>query len=559
MKIEELDSKLKKRVAIGFALILLFLGSSLLISKKISGIVEGRIYDYLDQQDSLLYNVSFKTLRVNLLTGSIKFDSIQFIPNETLLSDSVKGFYKGEIASVQVQNISYSNFLFKHKISLGKLKIDGSQLSYYPNNHYVKKAKKERVEGKDFFGDQVTEIEVGIVEIINANMKKYKSDVPKETDWSINNMWVQLKQLHVDSGSIHNEPPFSFSALQLGGDSLVSQGSDFYDLWIDDLYFDSKTQELSVDGFGLKPKYSRKQFSRKLKHEDDMFDVSLKTVKMSGFNLQELLVSKHLHVASIAIDSPMVSIYRDKRVVDGPYKHKPLMTTSIKKIPVSTQVSSIVLTNGKLTYEEKQSDNNLPGLIFFDLEKININNVCNITAEINKSPVMEMDVKAKIMGKASLEAQFDFLLSCASDSFYVEGKLDKTPASVFNPMTKNLMNVKIESGTINSAFFSFLGTDDVSSGSLMLDYVNLKVGVVKSDDRKNALFSAGANSLVQNDNVTGNQKYRKGYIYYKRDKNKGFPNYLWKSISSALVPIVAPLAESKEHKLLRKEQEAIRP
>lgn len=554
MKLSDWDYTLKRKGAIGFAIVALFAIIVLFFSVIISGLVEDRLNKTLSKQDSLLYDVSFKSLHLNLLTGSVKVDSICVMPKESMVTDSTKGVFRGDIESIHVQKFGYVNYFFRNKVSLGKLKIKGAELVYLPNKSYVKSTKRG-VRRKSVLGGKIKEIELGVVEFSSVQIKKYKNDTSLGVEWSMDDTWVSLRHIRMDDSIMHNELPFSFSELKLGGSNIVSNGSDFYNLRTQDFSFNSSTQNLSVSGFTLKPKYSRKQFSEKLKHENDMFDVSLKSIKINGLDVEELIANKHLQVSTVNIDSPIVSIYRDKRVKGAPYKHKPLVTTAIKKIPISTHVSSIMLEGGKLIYEEKQANNKPAGLIFFDLETIQIANVCNITSEIHKSPVMEMDLKAKIMGKGEMKAHFDFHLTCASDSFYLEGNLDETPASAFNPMTENLLNVKIESGMVNSAFFAFSGTDDVSLGRLDIDYCDLKVDVLKQDAKKNKLFSAAANGLVLDDNMKGSKKYRKGYVHYKRDKNKGFPNYLWKSIGSAIVPVVAPMAETKEHKSIRQKAE----
>lgn len=557
MKIGAWDTMLKRKATIWIAILLLFLLASLFISKKISTVVEEKLNTYLYQQNTLPYHISFKTLKVNLLSGSVRVDSVRISPKKAELSDSVKGMFNGFVESIHIQNVGYFDYWFKHKISIGNLSIEGSELSYIPNSKYVKKAKRGIREHKIVIDEKIKSIEVGVVDFVHTQLSMYKSNAQNELVWNVDDVSLSMKRLMMDSSTVHNEPPFSFADIKLDAENSHFGVSDFYNIGANSLSYNSTKQKFIVEGFKLKPKYSRKQFSNRLAYENDMFDVYLKSLELSGLDIKELLHSKHLQLSAIRVDSPLVSIYRDKRVSDGPYKHKALITTAIKRIPISTQISKVHLFGGKLTYEEQQSNGNAAGLIYFDLDKIQIANVCNITAEIHDNPVMEVDIRSKIMGAGELNAHFDFFLSCVSDSFFVKGILKKTEASVFNPMTKNLLHVNIESGTVNEVNFAFHGTDDASSGVLELDYSNLKVDVLKSGTKKNKFISFVANEVVYNRNVKGSKKYRKGYVYFVRDKNKGFPNYLWKSLSSAIAPVVAPLSESKKHKLFRANSEEI--
>lgn len=543
------NTRLKKwGVWVGVILVFI-LFVTVLINRKLSGIVEQKVNAYLQQNGPKLYDISLKKLDLNLIAGSVKIDSIQINPRLNLLNDSVPGLYKGTIGLLKVTNFRYTKFLANHAVKLKNITLSGADLSFTPNPDYVKIKKKPNAANKSsMLGPNLQSIEVETIAFKDGNFVVYDPKSTHDTAWSIHKFSLLLDAFKVDSVSAHQEPPFTIQGFMLKGEDILSSKSDKYTLKIADFELVSSRHELVLNGFSLTPKLSRKAFSKNLKFEDDMFDIDVASIILSDLNLMEILSEKRLDLSSIQIQEPVISIYRDKRVVDGPFKHKPLVTSAIKKIPLPVHISQITMMDGKLTYEEKQENDNPPGMIYFDLQNVSITNVCNITSEIHQNPVMQADFQTKIMGQGALTAHFDFNLNYATDSFTMKGKLGKIAASAFNPMAENMLNVKITAGTVNKAEFNFGGTDNSSAGLLELHYSDLKVEVLKDDASHNGFMTLAANSLVEKNNQPEDKKYRLGYMNFDRDKNKGFPNYLWKTILTGIKPIVVPISTTKEQK-----------
>jgi hypothetical protein len=102
-----------------------------------------------------------------------------------------------------------------------------------------------------------------------------------------------------------------------------------------------------------------------------------------------------------------------------------------------------------------------------------------------------------------------------------------------------------------------LATDDASTGQLIFEYENLKVDVQKKKDqnKKATLISFVANELVKKKNLPENRNYSRGTIQFERRKDRAIVNYLWKSIQSGIISVVAPIADpnKKQNKEQKKE------
>lgn len=542
---------INKRGLVFIILFGLLLISSLFINWGVSRIATQRINTLLSTESTSLYIVKVHKVKARVLRGSVKIESIHIHPRSLLTSDSIAGLYSGTIRKVGIYNVRYLKYLFKRKVKIESVIMKGMDLTYLPNPNHVKPKRKRNRTKKSIFNDKLKSVEVKEFSISQGSYTIVNSSSKSDTTWHVHNFGVELDKVRADSSSIKNDLPLLFDDLRVYGEGIRSTKPENYILTADKVRFDAAEQILKCNGFSFTPKYDRNAFSKALEYENDMFNISLQSFAVKGLDITEAFSEKHLFIDSITVQSPQVSIYRDKRVVDGPYKHKPLITSMVRKIPIPIRVSDIDIKGGRLSYEEKQDNSNPPGMIFFDLHEITIANVSNLTSEIDAEPIMKLDAKANIMGKGRLNAHFDFKLKCANDSFALKGTLDEMAASAFNPMAKNLLNVEITNGTIEKATFELGGTDDKSVGKLHLDYSNLQVDVNSQSNKHNGFMTFLANNVMDHNNLPDKGKYKTGYIYFERDKNKGFPNYLWKSILSGIKPIVAPISAGPEQKKMK--------
>ncbi len=534
----------KRRFLLVAAVLLIFI--LIFLNKGVSVTATQRVTAYFEQDTASLYHIRLKHIRVHVLRGSVSVDSVQIQPRSAVMPDSVAGLYSGVVGRIALHNFGYLKFLFQRKLAVHEVRLEQSRLVYTPNPSYVKPPKKRRkAAGNPVFNPQLKEISIDRIALINGHYVALAKGEPGDTAWSIQKLNLNVEGVYTDSSTLAHDPPFRYENVILSGEGLQSSHPANYVLRARHVGYDALLQQLTCSGFSVTPKWTRNQYRYKTPYENDWLNVDVDMIQLKGLDLHELMSEKHVYLEAVEVTEPQVSIYRDKRMNDAPYKHKPLPASMVRNIPVPVHIPVVHITGGKLTYEEQQGNANPPGMVYFNLHQVQVKNVCNITSELHEEPVMEARVEADLMGVGALRVQFNFQLNRAEDAFTMEGNLGKMPAAAFNPMAENMLNVRIVNGVIRNAEFSMKGTDTRAQGVMQLEYSNLHVRVLANVDSNKGLATFVAEKLLKDENLPTDAKYRVGEISYERDQNKGFPNFLWKSVFTGLKPILVPVTANK--------------
>jgi len=125
-------------------------------------------------------------------------------------------------------------------------------------------------------------------------------------------------------------------------------------------------------------------------------------------------------------------------------------------------------------------------------------------------------------------------------------------------MISNLTPIRIKSGVADSVNVNFLtGNSSYSTGTLDFYYHDLKVQTQNEHTGfmsllENELYQTLLNLVIPADNNGYNRRHRTGYIWFRRDPEKGFMNFFWKSVFSGLKSSEG--INSREQRALRKKK-----
>jgi hypothetical protein len=121
--------------------------------------------------------------------------------------------------------------------------------------------------------------------------------------------------------------------------------------------------------------------------------------------------------------------------------------------------------------------------------------------------------------------------------------MNTTDATVFNPLSKPMALVEINSGTIRRLDFNLIGDDYKAKGIVRLLYDDLKVKILKKEEEEAAaeeeeeatykpkkMMSLLANMKILDANPAKNKPVRIVSVNYQRNVYKSMFNLIWKSI-----------------------------
>ncbi len=335
------------------------------------------------------------------------------------------------------------------------------------------------------------------------------------------------------------------------GYSWVSADS-MYTLSFEKFDFSTKRQFARIDTFTAVPNYSRYDFSRKLGRQTDRVEVKCPVISFEHLDFRKLIYGREFFSGKMVLQDAVIHSYRDRRVPLSRTHFPPLPAQRVRRIGIPFSIDTVMLVNGRIEYEEQTG--NTPGSLFFD--RMNVE-MLNMTTDSGRwHTPMIITGTTYLMNKARVEATFHIPMNVANDTFSVIAYVGDMELSDINPMLSNLMPVKIRSGTISRMEIRQIrANNDVSMGSMVMHYNNINIELQNTSPGtwkkwETALKTFIINWVLPDSNPTEEGKSRHGYIYFERDKNKGFFNYVWKSTLSGVKSSFG--FNTKEQKELKK-------
>ena len=137
-------------------------------------------------------------------------------------------------------------------------------------------------------------------------------------------------------------------------------------------------------------------------------------------------------------------------------------------------------------------------------------------------------------------------------------RLKPTSVSLLNPVLVPFSNVLITSGTIDSFYLRALGWNDLAVGEMQMFYHDLRIRLIKDGNMgKQSLADRIGNFLVNSFVIRKNNKGRTGMVYYEREKDRSFFNYLVKMTFSGMATSIGVKKNKKYMKEYRKKLEMV--
>lgn len=483
--------------------------------------VDRKLPELLSKNNDSPYEITYRNLDVSLLSRSITATDILLVPKSSVGStDQKPGFY-ADVKSLRITGFGVFNLLLRDRITAESLSVESGHLTILRDSD-EKKHKPIRDEVIEPLRKviRVSDLALQNTSITLRNLKQEKNTL------EIHNTNVNLTGITLSDATLNRKIPFTYKTYSLDCDSLVYRTAVYE---IKSGKIETVNDGLKLSSFSLKPHISRDAYSRRLKVEKDLFDVSAKVLAIDKINWGYEDDALYCHVGTVFFDQLNAEIYRDKTVADDPKKKK-LYSEQLRDIGFGMTVGLLQVKDSKLAYEEKKDKEDGPGRLTFDRFNLKATGITS-----GKSASKKQDVKIKIdcrfMNAAPFDVNWSFNVLDTSDSFRIIGHIRDFPSQALIPFTKPYVNAEFE-GKLDEVRFDFTGNDNRSAGSFSLEHSDFKVAILTKDGKKkNKLVSAIANLFVKKDSKENPKEVD---VKVEREKDKSFFNLLWKSVADGL-------------------------
>jgi hypothetical protein len=293
---------------------------------------------------------------------------------------------------------------------------------------------------------------------------------------------------------------------------------------------------ISIETFNLKPS---EHWLKTYPYEAAVLHANMYSTKITGYNLDSLLLAGKFHHADVSVGSYYIHARRDHTLPDAPYAEKPFSLSSMLKLPPNIRLNSLKLANGKIDVEQVSDKTGKTGTI----------DLTDVWANATLKEMEDGAIKVDLIGGALLCGQGKVDLTYTTynaDIFILQARLTDFDLTKLNPMVLPLQAIEIKSGYLQQYDYTITANNLQAVGDATITYKNLHLTIYKrgTPEEKNLgseLLTLVADGLV----LKNSKKNAPSVILQQRDKEKATFQY-W--VASAIQGAMNGIRQGKSKK-----------
>jgi hypothetical protein len=471
-------------------------------------------------------------IRVNLLTRSLHIQNLELYPTERPYSIRLK--------TLTISGVHLYQLLVHNKILINDIQADSGNFSL---DRALQK-ETDKASGFNFQGLLIQHLSLTNI------TGEIKTDTLVHASGTLN---FQVSEAGIEIDFL-NKPTYSIGAFNgTAAEININRSSGMYGISIKSFHFNSYEEKITIDSALLIPNFGKYEFAHQFGEQVARINLSVPQLIVEGIHLKEILDSTFV-ASKVEIVSFDLHSFKDKRVPFLRTHNIPLPMESFLNIPYPITVDSLVIRNSQISIEEIAETGTESGMVTFENVNATVAKLSNKnTAGGPASAILE--ASGLLMGTGDIKASFTLPLD-GSPTYRASGSISKLPFEKLNPILENLVRFRIESGKLNNMKFDFQYTDLHSTGTLEIDYEDLRMtSLKKKNDETNEIKTLFINAFVRNDKTRSLSKLKRtGNIDIERDRRRYIFNIWLKSILDGLKSTVLESKQANNHKLKNSKQ-----
>ncbi len=479
-------------------------------------------------------NNYFKIADVAFDQGFSEID-ISGIEGGNIFADADSGYLHYDVAVADIDGLDVSES-YPHTIVIDSLVLDN--LTIDNTSAGKPKSKKTRDINISLPG-VISSFRMNYFAGLNIDVKHDK--LHNASGKVLNDIGIELRDISIDSVNSGLYDIAGSLSVDMGDNSFTTSDS-LYAIGLSSMSYNFDSNLVVVDSFHVIPRYEEEEFFKNAAYQTDMMNISIDRIDVSGADLGRMLDNKEIVANTIDVYGLNSILFRNKRYPIKPGTYKKMPAEALSGAAILIDIDSVVTHNAFVKYKEITEKSIVPGEIFFNKFNLNLKNITNDTASLNKTPFLVASLNTMLMGKASLDMNATFNLTSDTNDFWVSGKLDKIDFTELNSLTQNLVGISLSGGTGELNIPLISGNSYNAMGSLQFRYKKLKVDLYDREKASNTTGLSGsmANLLLNDIFIKSNNpgflgRTKEGEVYFTRDTEKSVIAYIWKSTLSGLM------------------------
>lgn len=530
------------------AVVLVFIiGAVFILSAIWKPILSKKIKEGVYNASNHLYQIDFKEINLNLITGTARLDEVTLIPDTLVykkLADSAKApanIFEIKLKKLQFNRIQILKAYFNKKIAISSIVLDNPSIN--TTFYKVKKLKEEKDKNKSLYemlSKTLQSIQVNRIKIQNADFDYIDKSRASVSKYAVRKLNITVDDFLLDSLSGEDSSRFFYTkdiSFNLVGYHSKSKDKR-YNISIDSIQGSTKLKNLRVKNFKLIPLYKPLEFTRKYAVQKDRYDLTFDHIEFKGINYLALSNDQTFYAKSLHIGPAKVLVFMSRESAAPAHldKGNNYPHLALRRLNWNVTVDTVKLKQVDVQYAEYNPASKKTGFVDFKALTGNIVHLTNDSLELQKNHFASADLNTLLMGSGKLNVKIDFNLTAADAAFAYSGSLGRFDLRKLNSLSKPLGLVEIEQGMVQQINFKANGNLRQARGTMSMLYNGLEIKLLSDNidgegTKKKGFLSFLANKvLVKNDNPSKGEEARTATMYNERIQSASFFNLMWKTL-----------------------------
>lgn len=511
--------------------------------------IKAKLTQVISDATNGLYKLELEHIAIDVTNGSVIANNILLFPDSARLlqleqtGQVIENLYEVSLKRLDLNGLSPMDLIAGKNIQLEMLVLDSPQIriTKRPNKKKEKDTTGlyEKVAGmKQSY--RLKELLLNDIRLTVVNLEKSSSVS------STKNISAALRDIQIDSTTKNDTSRFLFAkdaVVFVKGFSQVME-KNRYHFDIDSMALKPLYGTLQFFHLTFKPEGSKEDFSRRLKYQQDRYNILIKSGEVKNLHWFNLLSKDGLMGDEIKLTGGTIDIYHDRSLPLAPPKSDNFPHQMLMKAGLPLSIKKVSFSDLRISYEELNPKSEHVGRVIFNDIQGDITNVTNIATEVKSNGYTVIKASSIFMNAGKLDAMFRLdLANAATGKFSVDATLGQMNGLSLNTMTEGLALIKIKSAEIDGLRAHIDGANKSATGIVTFLYRDLSFDVLKNDDgelKKRGLFSFIANTIIIKKSNPGKpgEVARKYAVVHSHDPTKSFFNLIWKAISQGILKTV---------------------
>ena len=398
---------------------------------------------------------------------------------------------------------------------------------------------------------KITSIQKLIISNMNFTMVNQNESKGKST--SLKHLSILIDDFTVDKLAA-NKRDTSATSLSLKVKLCrISTPDSLYRLNFKNTCFSPGKRSISVSEVSLMPRLDKATFYKRVKYDKDRFHLLYNNITMRNIDTRSFLQRQQIHIGTVAVGSSWGEILNNynwpKR--RPPLRPQPYPHQKLQQLAFDITIDTMNMHKGYFRYviAAKKSEEN--ATLFMANTEGQFFNITNNVLAKKRNPFIICTMRTRMMGAGNTYVTDKFNLTSKTGAFSTTVQMGPMDGALLNPLAKPLAMIAVKSGRINKMLMHINADTHHAKGNIDLYYTNMKVALLKHDDKTNTLKKRGllsflTNALMPNDNPKNNGKFRKGPVNVTRGPRESFFGLLWKCSLDGLSSAITGFDQHKQ-------------